>query len=398
MCRIKTAVITTSRADYGLLFPLIRSMRDDETFDLYLIVTGSHLSGAHGRTVRQITSDGFNNFEIIDMTNDSDTESAVCDSIALGINRFSDIFSSKKFDLMIVLGDRYELWPACIAAVIHKVPIAHIHGGETTFGAIDECIRHSVTKMAFLHFPSIEAYGRRIIQMGEDPERVYVVGALGIDNIREISLMSMEELNSLTGVDFNEKVALMTYHPVTLDEYEMGAGQIEEILNALLSIENIKVLITAPNADVGYSSILKTILSYTELYPAKFKFVTSLGQRAYLSALKYACMMIGNSSSGIIESASFKLPVVNVGDRQAGRFKPANVIDCECMAESVKAAVSKAISAEFAQSISNLENPYGDGKTADRIIKILKQIDFRDKSALLKKKFYDIRGEFTGSY
>lgn len=391
MDKIRTAVITTSRADYGLLHPLIKKISDDEAFDFNLIVTGSHLSSLHGRTVEHIINDGFKKFDVVDMTGESDTESGICESVATGICGFSKLYSSKKLDLVVVLGDRYELWTACMAAAIHKVPIAHIHGGETTFGAIDECIRHSITKMAFLHFPSIEVYGKRIIQMGEEPERVHVVGALGIDNVREIDLMSIEELVAFTGVNFKKKVALMTYHPVTLDGYEKGAGQTEEILNALLSIQDMSVLITAPNVDAGNNSILNKILRYAELYPVKFRFIQSLGQRAYLSSLKYACLMVGNSSSGIIESASFKLPVVNIGDRQAGRLKPTNAIDCECSMESIKVAINKAMSEDFTKSISNLQNPYGDGKTADRIIKILKQTNFSDKAGLLKKKFFDIR-------
>jgi UDP-hydrolysing UDP-N-acetyl-D-glucosamine 2-epimerase len=391
MDKIRVAVITTSRADYGLLVPLMKKIREDEFFDFSLIVTGSHLSNIHGRTVERIIDDGFTNFDTVDTAGGSDTENGVCKSIASGVCGFSKIYTKRKPDLIIVLGDRYELWPACMAAVVHKVPIAHLHGGETTFGAIDECIRHSVTKMSFLHFPSIEVYAKRIVQMGEDPDRVHVVGALGIDNINEIDLMGIDELKAYTGANFKRKVALMTYHPVTLDEYEKGVGQTEEILNALLSIEELEVLITAPNMDAGNNAIINTILRYAALYPAKFKFVKSLGQRAYLSSLKYSCLMIGNSSSGIIESASFKLPVVNIGDRQAGRLKPFNVIDCECSMKSIKAAIIKAMSEEFSEYISDLKNPYGDGKTAERIIEILKQIDFHDKARLLKKKFFDIR-------
>lgn len=390
MGKIRTAVITTSRADYGLLCPLIKRLKDDEAFDPELIVTGSHLSAAHGMTIDQIQADGYEKCGIVEAMVSSDTESGICEAMASGLKRFSSIYSEGKPDLIIVLGDRYELWPACISAVVYKIPIAHIHGGEATFGAIDECIRHSVTKMSSLHFPSIDLYAKRIIQMGEEPERVFTVGALGIDNIREMELMSLEELNAFTGVDFSHNTALMTYHPVTLDEYETGAGQTEEILRALISFKELNVLITAPNMDTGYQSIFNIIQHYAERYPTRIKLVRSLGQRAYLSSLKYAGLMVGNSSSGIIESASFRLPVVNVGDRQAGRFKPSNVIDCECTEDSVKAAVRKAISEEFTASISDLKNPYGDGDTAEKIIQVLKQVDLTDKSKLLKKRFFDI--------
>ena len=292
-------------------------------------------------------------------------------------------------DLILILGDRYELWAISIAAVIHKIPIAHIHGGESTFGLIDDPIRHSITKMSTFHFAAIDTYAKRIIQMGEHPRRVFVVGALGIDNILSIPLLDKNQLSEITGMDFNKSIALMTYHPVTLDDYNEAENQIREILNTLCNTE-LRVLMTMPNTDTSGDIIYKHIQKFTQYYPDQFKLIKSLGQKNYLSAIKYAKLMIGNSSSGIIESTPFKIPVINIGDRQKGRHKTPNIIDCECNRASINSAIKKALSQEFKNSIQKIVSPYGDGKTADRIIKILESIDFTSKSALLKKGFFDL--------
>lgn len=404
MGKLHVWAVTTSRADYGLLYPLLQKLHTDDTFLLEVVVTGSHLSPLHGNTVEIIERDGFTIAGKVEMTMQSDSEHAICQAVSLGLIGFSHLFreraresligshdkvAGKAPDLVILLGDRYELWAASIAATMHHVPIVHIHGGEVTYGAIDDQVRHAVTKMAALHFPSIELYAGRIVQMGEHPERVHAVGALGIDNIQSIEHMSVSELSQYAGVDFTRDVALMTFHPVTQDEAADAAAQVEEVLLALVETE-LFTLITMPNADAGGHGVYETILRFIGQYPERFKLVKNLGQRAYLSAMQYAKLMIGNSSSGIIESASFRLPVVNIGDRQAGRYKPANVIDCLCTREAILTAVKTALSQEFAAQIADLENPYGDGQTAQRILTILKQVDFTDKSTLLKKGFYDL--------
>lgn len=389
MSKWRVWAVTTSRADYGLLYPLMKKLCSDGNFDLEVVVTGSHLSPLHGRTVEQIERDGFAIAGRVEMTQQGDSENAVCQAVALGLIGFSHLMQDKRPDFIIVLGDRYELWSVSIAAVMHHVPLVHIHGGEVTFGAVDDQIRHSVSKMASLHFPSIELYGQRIIQMGEQPERVHVVGALGIDNIKAIEPMSVQELSQYAGVDFTQPIALMTFHPVTQDDAGDAAGQVREVLEALRESE-LFTLVTMPNADAGGHGIFEMILDYQKLYPTKFKLVKNLGQRAYLSAMQYARIMIGNSSSGIIESASFKLPVVNIGDRQAGRYKPINVLDCTCQKDVVFRAIEEAVSREFALKIKQLENPYGDGQTAERICRILKTVDFTDRGPLLKKGFYDL--------
>ena len=387
---MKIAMVTTSRADYGLLYPLIKEFNMDDNLTLRLIATGTHLSPLHGNTIKQIQRDGLIVTDTVEMTMESDSEDAICNSIAIGLIGFSSLFQKWKPDLVIVLGDRYELWSICIAAVVNKIPIAHIYGGESTLGLIDDPVRHSVTKMSAFHFASIELYAKRIIQMGENSDRVYVVGALGIDNIRKMHLMNIGEISEHTGMDFGRKnVALLTYHPVTLDDYASAKQQIQEILDVLVR-KDLFALVTMPNADTGGNTIYQAIELYSQKYPEKLRIIKNLGQQGYLSAMKYAKLMIGNSSSGIIESASFKLPVINIGDRQGGRLKPANIIDCACVKESILEALDLALSEDFLKSISNIENPYGDGHTAKRIIKILKNIDFSNKSVFIKKGFYDI--------
>lgn len=395
MQKKKIMVVTTGRADYGLLSPLICRINENFRFDLQLIATGTHLSALHGQTIQLIEAD--QNVKVADtleMTPKDDTEDAICSSVASGLAGFSQLLVKYRPDLLFVLGDRYELWSACLAAVIHKIPIAHIHGGETTYGIIDDSIRHSVTKMAAFHFASIELYAKRIIQMGEHPERVFVVGAIGLDNIKSTPLMARKELSEYAGVNFEKKVALMTYHPVTLDSYESAGRQIKAVLDALIQTD-LLVIMTMPNSDTSGRIIYQALVHYCEQYPEKFKLIKNLGQRGYLSAMKYARLMVGNSSSGIIESASFQLPVVNIGDRQAGRFKPSNVIDCDCEKDLVIDAVNRALSDQFKQSIAGLTSPYGDGNTAKRILSILESIDLTKKVQYLKKGFFDINHSFS---
>lgn len=387
-------VVTTGRADYGLLYPLIIKIIENDCFELQLIATGTHLSPVHGKTIQLIEEDGLQVTEKIEMTMKSDTENAISNSISIGLMGFSKIYDRLRPDLVIVLGDRYELWSVCMPAVIHKIPIAHIHGGEATFGLIDDPIRHSVTKMSAFHFASIDLYAKRIIQMGENPERVFVVGAIGLDNIKTIPLMTCKELSECTNVDFAGKVALMTYHPVTLDNYDSAEQQIQEVLDALVKTD-LFILTTMPNSDTSGNIIYQKLESYSQQYPEKFKLIKNLGQKAYLSAMNFSELMVGNSSSGILESASFKLPVLNIGDRQGGRFKPINVVDCVCSQEAITNSINKVLSHEFKQSIAYLESPFGDGDTSTRIVKVLETVDFNNKSEFLKKGFYELNHDLS---
>jgi UDP-hydrolysing UDP-N-acetyl-D-glucosamine 2-epimerase len=385
----KLLAVTTGRADYGLLYPLIMELNRSGRFRTELVATGTHLSPSHGMTIDQIRSDGIDVHHTIFMTESQDSERDICNAISSGITGFSDLYESARPDLVLVLGDRYELWSTCISAVIHKIPIAHLHGGEITQGLIDDPIRHSITKMATFHFTSMDLYADRVIQMGEDPSRVFAVGALGIDNIRNMILMNRAEISEYTGVDFSHGVSLMTYHPVTLDHYSHATHQIKEVLDSIIEV-NLPVIITMPNADPAGQVIYKKIQDYVSKYPDKLKLIKNLGQRGYLSAMKYAKLIIGNSSSGILESASFRVPVVNIGDRQGKRFKPRNVIDCTCSKDAILKAIEEAMSDEFAKTLLNLKNPYGDGHAAERIVDILSNIDLTDKSAFLKKGFLDM--------
>ena len=291
MKKSKIMVVTTGRADYGLLYPLIIKIIENDCFELQLIATGTHLSPVHGKTIQLIEEDGLQVTEKIEMTMKSDTENAISNSISIGLMGFSKIYDRLRPDLVIVLGDRYELWSVCMPAVIHKIPIAHIHGGEATFGLIDDPIRHSVTKMSAFHFASIDLYAKRIIQMGENPERVFVVGAIGLDNIKTIPLMTCKELSECTNVDFAGKVALMTYHPVTLDNYDSAEQQIQEVLDALVKTD-LFILTTMPNSDTSGNIIYQKLESYSQQYPEKFKLIKNLGQKAYLSAMNFSELMV----------------------------------------------------------------------------------------------------------
>nr|WP_243755406.1 UDP-N-acetylglucosamine 2-epimerase [Thiomicrorhabdus sp. 6S3-12] len=385
--RAHFGIVTTSRADYGLLKPLWSELQETE-FKTTMIATGSHLMEAHGKTLSTIKADDVTPLESVDLMLAGDSEMDVCRAVAVGIEKFSELYSSLKFDLLIVLGDRYELIAACNAALIHKIPIAHLHGGEATFGALDEAIRHSVTKMATLHFVSHEVYRRRVIQMGESPDRVWNVGAIGLDNFRQVNGWTQNELEQKTGLDFSQPVLLVTFHPVTLDSYQDAEAQADELVSAL---ENLpyQVLATLPNADAGSQQIIQRLQVAHKLHPQRFTVVSSLGMEGYISAMRYSSAMVGNSSSGILEAASFRLPVVNIGDRQAGRIQPGNVIQVECQFEQIKEAVAKALSKDFKASISSLVNPYGEGETAKKIVARLSEVSFEDKQVLLKKSFLD---------
>ena len=383
----KIAIITATRAEYGLLRPLIVELMKTEEFDCKVIVTGTHLLDKYGYTVRFIEQDKIPIQHLVSIMNEEDNEQ--CEVISRALVAFSEIYKKEKYDAIVVLGDRYELFGFCIPALLQRIPIIHIHGGEKTEGAVDEKIRHAVTKMASIHFPSVNEYADRIIQMGENPEFVFPVGALGIDNALKINLLEKEVLEKELGIDFsNTNVAVVTYHPVTMDGLEDAENQIKVVLETLVK-QPLFLLITMPNSDEGGDRITKVIMEYAYNYPSKIKFVKSLGQLKYLSCLKYAAIVIGNSSSGIIETASFKIPTIDIGDRQRGRLAPANVIHCECEQKAIEAAIHEGLSKDFRNSLNAYINPYGDGNAAGRMVNILKKINWKDER-LLKKQFYDL--------
>jgi GDP/UDP-N,N'-diacetylbacillosamine 2-epimerase (hydrolysing) len=384
----KVCVVTSTRADYGILVPLLRRIAQDEALELRLVVTGTHLCSSFGHTVDEIEQDGFAIAKRIDILKEEDSARGVSETMAEMLIGFSAFLSEDRPDLAVLLGDRYEIFAAAAALVNARIPIAHLHGGETTEGAIDECFRHGITKMAYLHFVSCEAYRKRVIQLGEDPKRVYDVGALGIENILNTKSLSIEELEEALAFPLKEcPYALVTFHPVTMEE-DTAAEQMEELLSALSACKDLRFLITKANADTGGRRINARLDAYAQENP-RSKVVSSLGMQKYLSALRYACCAIGNSSSGIIEVPAFGIPSVNIGDRQRGRLQAESVINCSPTKEDILRAIQLATSPAFAARARYAVSLYGDGRTSERIYKILRNYLFLGQIDL-KKTFYDV--------
>lgn len=379
-------VVTGSRAEYGLFNPLLEGIKKTPSFQLQIIVTGMHLSSVYGSTYQEILRDGFKINEKVKIPLTDDTPEGVTRSLGMGVIGFAPAFKRLKPDLVILSGDRFETYSAAIAAFVARIPIAHLHGGELTEGAVDDAFRHSITKMSFLHFTSTRVYRRRVIQLGEDPGRVFNVGALGIENIMRTKLLSKEALEKELGFDLNGKVALVTFHPVTL-EHNTSKQQLDQILSALDSFKDLKVVFTKPNSDMNGKIIIKLIDEYVKSKKGRAVSFTSLGRLKYLSLMKYVDVMLGNSSSGIIEMPSFGKPTVNVGDRQKGRIAAKSVIQCAPKQECVKKALKKAFSQKFNRDCAKIKNPYDGGLASKKIIVILKKELPKIKS--LKKKFYD---------
>lgn len=378
-------VVTVARSDYGIYLPVLQRIQEDPDLRLHLIVAGMHLSPEFGLTVRAIEEDGFEVGERIEMLLSSDTPEGVAKSMGLGTIGFAQAYARYRPDILLVLGDRFEMVAAVVAALPFKIPVAHIHGGESTEGSIDEAIRHSITKMSHLHFVATETYARRVIQMGEEPWRVIVSGAPSLDNLRRIRLLSREELQEKYGLDLKAPFLLVTYHPVTL-EYEQTEMQVRELLAAMEEIDS-PVIFTYPNADTYSRVIIGMIQEFAARRPSA-QLVINLGTQGYLSMMQYAAAMVGNSSSGIIEAASFKLPVVNIGNRQLGRVRGKNVIDVGYTRTEILAGIEKALSNEFRTTLSDMVNPYGDGHAAERIVDRLKHVKLNDE--LLRKRFYEM--------
>lgn len=377
-------VVTGSRAEYGLLLPLLKGIATDARLTLQLAVTGMHLSPEFGLTVRQIEADGFIPDARVDMLLTSDTPTGVAKSLGLGIIGFADAFGRLRPDLLVILGDRFEILAAAQAAMILRIPIAHIHGGELTEGLIDEAIRHSLTKMSHLHFTAAEPYRQRVIQMGEAPERVWTVGAPGLDAIRLTPRLSRAELTESLGFDLTSPYFLVTYHPVTLDG---AGGGIAPLLAALTEFPGHRILFTGVNADPDNAPIREAIAGFAAARPGQVHTVISLGQKRYLGALAHADAVIGNSSSGILEAPSFRIPTVNIGDRQRGRLRAASVIDADEDATAISTAVRRALSADFRAGLTDMQSPFGDGHASERMLEI---IATHPLERLLMKRFRDI--------
>ncbi len=384
----RICVVTTSRADYGLLRWLMESIRDDEELELQVIATGMHLSPEFGLTYRDIEEDGFRISRKIEMLLSSDSTRAVTKSIGVGLLGFSDAFDDLGPDIVVLLGDRFELLSAAIAALIGRIPIAHVHGGETSEGAVDEAIRHAVTKMASLHFAATESYRQRIIQMGENPDSVFAFGAPGLDALVRVSLLSKDELEAHLQFDLRSPVAIVTYHPVTLED-NTAEDQVDNLLSALIQTK-VRAVFTKANADAQGRLINEKIAAFCRDHPLNYRLYENLGQRVYLSCLSHVDLMVGNSSSGLIEAPPFGLPAVNIGDRQRGRIRAANVIDVGYSVPEVVEGIEQALTGAQGERGSAVTNPYagsGEGTVSVLIKEQLKRAVLGEQ--LLKKRFYD---------
>ena len=386
MRKRKICVITGSRAEYGLLFNLMSAIQNDRDLVLQTIVTGSHLSRDHGYTYKEIENDGFRIDRKIEMLLAGDTATSVSKSTGLCIIGLSDAIAEMNPDIIVLLGDRYEILAASISAMFAKVPIAHIHGGETTVGAFDEAIRHSVTKMAWWHFTGAPEYQKRVIQLGESPERVYNVGGLGVDRIMSTSLLSKENLSEVLGFEFGAKNLLVTFHPVT-HEVQSAETQFQALLDALNMLEDTRLIFTAPNSDPTGRIIKSMMDQYVLDHSETSVSFLSMGHLNYLSTLQYVDGVIGNSSSGLAEAPSFCIGTINIGDRQKGRLKASSVIDCDPTQRSIKQAINKLFSPTFKRALKKTTNPYGSGKASQKILEALKNVKLPKE---LKKDFYDL--------
>jgi len=381
----KICVVTGSRAEYGLLHLVMDAIKNSSELELQVIATGMHLSPEFGLTYREIKKDGFHIDIKVEMLLSSDTPAGITKSMGVGMIGFADAFNELKPDLLLVLGDRYEIFVAVSAATIGRLPIAHLHGGETTEGAFDEAFRHSITKMSHLHFVAAEEYRKRVIQLGEHPERVFQVGGLGVDNILKMKLLDREELEVALNFEFREKNLLITFHPVTL-EHGTSVGQMDELLSVLEKLNDTQLIITMPNSDTDGRVLFQMIKEFVAKHPHAEAF-TSLGHLRYLSCIKYVDGVVGNSSSGLTEVPSFKKGTVNIGDRQKGRLKAESVIDCEPNKNSIGKAITKLYSSEFQTTLTLAKNPYGAGGASKKIIRKLEKINLMEG---VKKKFYDL--------
>lgn len=385
----RIGIMTGTRAEYGLLKPLMQEINKDNDLELYLIVSGMHLSPEFGMTYKEIEEDGFQINAKVEMLLSSDSPVGISKSIGLGIIGFADEFQRADLDMLILLGDRYEALSAAICAMVMRIPIAHLHGGELTEGAIDEGIRHSITKMSYLHFTSTEEYRRRVIQLGENPERVFCVGAIGVENIKKINLMTKEELERSIHFEIDENTVIVTYHPVTLENNTVE----EQFLNLLEVLDRnpkIRMIFTKANADTNGRIVNELIDKYVAQNSERACAFMSLGQKRYISALKYCRIVIGNSSSGIIEAPSFGKPIINIGDRQKGRICADSVINCGYTQQEIQRAMETALTEEFENKARNCRNPYEKENTAANIISVIKDYLLNDKIKL-KKGFYDIK-------
>jgi GDP/UDP-N,N'-diacetylbacillosamine 2-epimerase (hydrolysing) len=381
----KICIVTGSRAEYGLLYWLLKEIEVSQDFELQLIVAGMHLSAEFGLTYKEIEKDFKINKKIdIDLT--LDTSLGISRSMSIAQISFAKAYNKLNPDIIILLGDRYEIFSAASAAMISKLPIAHIHGGEISEGSLDDCMRHCISKMSHLHFAATEEYRIRLIQLGENPSRVFNVGGLGIENIKRFQLLNKSEFEKSIHFKLNKKNILITFHPVTL-ENNTSKLHFKELLKAINELDDTSIIFTKTNSDLNGKVINQMIDQYTKKYPKKSIAFSSLGQLRYLSAMQFVDAVVGNSSSGLIEAPSFKIATINIGDRQKGRIKAKSVINCLPKKNNIKNSFKKIYSKDFQKLLNNVKNPYDNGFSSKKIIKVLKNIKIEN---LLKKNFYNI--------
>ncbi|MFZ3508395.1 UDP-N-acetylglucosamine 2-epimerase [Vibrio harveyi] len=380
----KVAVFTGTRAEYGLLFWLLKDIQSDPDLTLQLLVSGMHLSPEFGDTYKQIEKDGFSIDEKIEILLSSDSAVGTAKSMGLGVLGFADALSRLAPDVLVILGDRFEALAAAQTAMILRIPIVHLHGGEITEGAYDDAIRHAITKLSYLHGTSTEEYRQRVIQLGESPERVKNIGAIGLDHLKRASFMDTQELSESLNFSIDKPYFLVTYHPVTLGE-EAPEESFQALLDALDMFPDHQVILTYPNADDGGRRIIPMLEEYARSNPERVLAIPSLGQVRYLSAVKHAAAVIGNSSSGIIEVPAFDVPTVNIGSRQKGRLAAKSVLNAAATKESIGNAISLAVSRKYKAENENIANPYGQGDSSKQVIEMIKGLDFEPC-----KSFYDV--------
>ena len=383
----KIAVVTATRAEYGILKNVIEQIYRAEELELCLMVTGTHLIPEYGMTVEEIEQDGYPITEKIDILLSSNTPVSVSKTMGLAMISFAEAFDRQKPDLLIVLGDRYELLSVCSAAMNARIPIAHISGGETTQGAIDESVRHCITKMSYLHFPGCEEYRKRIIQLGEAPERVYNFGDVGVEAICTMPKMTKQELEESIGFSLGKPYLCVTFHPTTL-ENDKTEEQMGELLRALEAYPDMLFVFTKANADANGKIINAMIDEYVGLHTNCVAFA-SLGSKRYLNLLQYSNGVLGNSSSGIVEAPAFGVPTINIGNRQKGRLQADSILNCEAKENQIIEMIAKSQSKEFAELARKVENPYGNGDTSKEIVRVITEYLYQNKICL-EKKFYDI--------
>jgi GDP/UDP-N,N'-diacetylbacillosamine 2-epimerase (hydrolysing) len=378
-------VVTGSRADYGLLRWVMEGVARDPDLELQVAVTGMHLSPEFGLTYRQIETDGFRVDSRVEMLLGSDTPSAIAKSVALGASGFGDALARLRPDLLLVLGDRFEIFAAVTAALFARVPVAHLHGGETTAGSLDDAMRHAITKMSHLHFVAAADYGRRVVQLGEDPRRVFVVGGLGVDTLRRTPLLERAALEASLGISLGAKSLLVTFHPATL-ERESASRQMEELLAALHELNDTTLIFTMPNADTGGRDLFPIIETFVGSHLNARAF-TSLGTVRYLSCMSLVDGLVGNSSSGLLEAPSLRKGSINIGERQTGRLKAESVIDCAPHRVAIQAAIERLFSQAFQATLSTVRSPYGEGGASEMVLDVLRTYPLAD---LVTKTFHDL--------